>query len=434
MGLPINAHDFTSKLTVSYSDVLKRHVKGHSTQERDNAQDARDEEVVHVVTNPPQSTRTDTDADRHTELQIESPAPSPCPSLEPSPSDQNSRDPTMSASASASDPSHISPEPLARNHSPRRTTPHTNRCPEPTFDPPGLGALPTLSPPRSDLQESPVNAVETTGYQTGADPDLTDVGLAVQGRTSDPPSNATLQNSSLEPIGSYLDNFSVIDFSRSGHFPPGCQADLRHLDRDELAWLSTFNCELPSPSGIANIWDMIPVPTNLSLINDPQSLTGQKHSLGSDIPEERFAKIARLWPRKREPPWQLIQTLWSDAAEHGADNLFSDHSVDDINDNSPSLRKNGPRRGLDDARRMELAKEFAFIQNRVHQNGNLPDENAYDTKLPSADTLGMCIDLYFQRFSYITGRGDSLQLRYWYTHLSRPAKGAKLWTMANEIW
>jgi hypothetical protein len=46
-------------------------------------------------------------------------------------------------------------------------------------------------------------------------------------------------------------------------------------------------------------------------------------SFGSDIPDERFARVARLWTKKGEGPWQLIQNLWPDVVSYTSRNVFS---------------------------------------------------------------------------------------------------------------
>lgn len=125
------------------------------------------------------------------------------------------------------------------------------------------------------------------------------------------------------------------------------------------AWPSTLGPAMPSPPGFATPWDAFFLSMGSPVPPDAMSILSRKHSLGSDIPDERFTKLARLWPKKREPRWSLIQTLWSDAAGCKATNLFSESSPqntdnDNENDGQASLPTNGHHGDLDDARRLSL--------------------------------------------------------------------------------
>ena len=125
------------------------------------------------------------------------------------------------------------------------------------------------------------------------------------------------------------------------------------------AWPSTLGPAMPSPPAFATPWDAFFLSMGSPVPSDAMSILSRKHSLGSDIPDERFTKLARLWPKKREPRWSLIQTFWSDAAGYKATNLFSESSpqnTDNDNDNNgqASLPTNGHHGDLDDARRLSL--------------------------------------------------------------------------------
>ena len=77
-----------------------------------------------------------------------------------------------------------------------------------------------------------------------------------------------------------------------------------------------------------------------------------------DIPDERYAKIARLWPMKRQAPRRLIQTIWRDVALYPEDNIFS-QPVEAAIEESPASRSSPARLGesrwgMDDARRARL--------------------------------------------------------------------------------
>ncbi|KAM0269403.1 hypothetical protein ACHAQH_009776 [Verticillium albo-atrum] len=175
----------------------------------------------------------------------------------------------------------------------------------------------------------------------------------------------------------------------------GAMGQNRPNDNDNLGWLSTFETAMPSPPNSTNPWDAFLISLGSPLLRDFQGTSARKHSFGSDIPDERFAKVARLWPKRREPPWYMIQTLWQDAANHDATNLFSESAPDERDDNSPSMRTNGPQRGLDDERRLSLIKELS-----LPRFGGTEVDHSLQNKagLPTADTFAVCIDLYFQRF------------------------------------
>lgn len=59
-----------------------------------------------------------------------------------------------------------------------------------------------------------------------------------------------------------------------------------------------------------------------SILQQPRP--GRSHSFGADIPDERFTRIARMWPKKGPLPWELMQTLWVDAVRYRGQNLFSE--------------------------------------------------------------------------------------------------------------
>ncbi|KAH6995473.1 C2H2 type zinc finger domain-containing protein [Ilyonectria sp. MPI-CAGE-AT-0026] len=180
-----------------------------------------------------------------------------------------------------------------------------------------------------------------------------------------------------------------------GALGPNSRADGPSNDAENLAWLPTLETAMPSPPNSTNPWDAFLISLSSPLLRDFQGTVTRKRSFGSDIPDERFAIVARLWPKRREPPGYMIQTLWHDAAHHEGTNLFTESIPDDMDDNSPSMRTNGPQRGLDDARRLLLIKELSLPQ-FGETEGDHTIHNT--TSLPTADTFALCVDLYFQRF------------------------------------
>ncbi|KAJ8117406.1 hypothetical protein OPT61_g1393 [Boeremia exigua] len=176
------------------------------------------------------------------------------------------------------------------------------------------------------------------------------------------------------------------------HFPASLEPSCAHMDVDsrmfqgmltpditqqQLIGVGDFSAMLGLPHtpgsvaspGLSNPWDAFFLSMGSPSISDTRSFLSRKHSLGSDIPDERFTKLAKLWPKKGAPQWLLMHTLWVDVICHKATNLFSEASVhnDDHND-SDSL----PSEGEDEASR--------------------------SSRFPTVDTLAVCIDHYFQRF------------------------------------
>ncbi|EGY16981.1 C2H2 type zinc finger domain-containing protein [Verticillium dahliae VdLs.17] len=196
---------------------------------------------------------------------------------------------------------------------------------------------------------------------------------------------------SQQPLESDLS--VILGFAPRAAF--GALSHNRALDSDNLGWLSTFDAAVPSPPNSTNPWDAFLISLGSPLIRDFQGNSARKHSFGSDIPDERFAKVARLWPKRRERPWYMIQTLWHDAANHEGTNLFSESPPGERDDNSPSMRTNGPQRGLDDDRRLSLIRDLSLPR----FGGDDNDQSLQNKSgLPTADTFAVCIDLYFQRF------------------------------------
>ncbi|KAM9883678.1 hypothetical protein VDGE_08145 [Verticillium dahliae] len=209
------------------------------------------------------------------------------------------------------------------------------------------------------------------------------------GRT--PREMLTAAMASQQPLESDLS--VILGFAPRAAF--GALSHNRALDSDNLGWLSTFDAAVPSPPNSTNPWDAFLISLGSPLIRDFQGNSARKHSFGSDIPDERFAKVARLWPKRRERPWYMIQTLWHDAANHEGTNLFSESPPGERDDNSPSMRTNGPQRGLDDDRRLSLIRDLSLPR----FGGDDNDQSLQNKSgLPTADTFAVCIDLYFQRF------------------------------------
>ncbi|WAO91260.1 Fungal-trans domain-containing protein [Fusarium falciforme] len=126
----------------------------------------------------------------------------------------------------------------------------------------------------------------------------------------------------------------------------------------EPDWLPGLDTELTIPDLNWRSWGNNPL---LSFdvtapLDHPIKRRRKTASFTSEIPDERFAEMAKLWPKRGDQPWQLMQTLWSDSVTHRGSNLFSDtkHAGD-------SYVATGPKSAegrLDDQRRMSMSQEY----------------------------------------------------------------------------
>ncbi|KAH7143501.1 hypothetical protein EDB81DRAFT_795789 [Dactylonectria macrodidyma] len=254
-----------------------------------------------------------------------------------------------------------------------------------------------VSPPRSIQCQDPINfeGMDAQAHEAGLEPFRLRIevdGQTIQGIPS--PAAAAVQSLGLADLSALL-GFSPSPGSAELNDEVGSQS----YDAGNLSWLSALEATMPSPPGMLSSWNARLESLGSPAVQDARINAPRKHSFGSDIPDERFAKVARLWPKKRGPPWYLMKTLWSDVVCHKGANLFSecssDDDDDDDDDNSLSMRGKGPQWGLCEERRLTLIKEFTQPQPGTPEDGlDFPD----GTSFPTADTLAMCIDLYFQRF------------------------------------
>ncbi|KAM6524520.1 hypothetical protein FALCPG4_010130 [Fusarium falciforme] len=149
---------------------------------------------------------------------------------------------------------------------------------------------------------------------------------------------------------------SAISYQDLGHLL-GQYAD-RTWPPADPDWLPGLDTELTIPDLDWRSWGNNPL---LSFdvtapLGHPIKRRRKTASFTSEIPDERFAEMAQLWPKRGDQPWQLMQTLWSDSVTHGGSNLFSDtkHADD-------SYVATGPKSAdgrLDDQRRMSMSQEY----------------------------------------------------------------------------
>lgn len=126
----------------------------------------------------------------------------------------------------------------------------------------------------------------------------------------------------------------------------------------EPDWLPGLDTEFVMPNLDWHSWGNNPL---LSFevtapLDHPVKRRRKTASFTSEIPDERFAEMAQLWPKRVDQPWQLMQTLWSDSVTHRGSNLFSDNEHTD-----DSYIAAGPKSAegrLDDQRRMSMSREY----------------------------------------------------------------------------
>ncbi|KAH6972205.1 hypothetical protein BKA56DRAFT_593823 [Ilyonectria sp. MPI-CAGE-AT-0026] len=122
-----------------------------------------------------------------------------------------------------------------------------------------------------------------------------------------------------------------------------------------------------------------------------------------EIPDERFARIAKLWPNKKKLPWRLIGTLWHDAASHKGDNIFSAGPDDGPHARASPGSPVAFKWDLDEERRGQLIEECSSNRNSSNSlfnshSGAGGHQSQSGDDFPSAEVLDMSLDLFFRRF------------------------------------
>ncbi|KAM0278233.1 hypothetical protein ACHAO9_012243 [Fusarium lateritium] len=144
-------------------------------------------------------------------------------------------------------------------------------------------------------------------------------------------------------------------------------------------WLAMLEADMTSTDDqrVGAIWSGItPLGQAYSLqqtdlIQNQRRRFDRKSSLGSDIPDERFARVSKLWSKKGGQGWQLMQTLWSDVFNAADDNVFMGSGFEQDPNDDPEHNCNADQSlgGIDERRRVTLAKEYGVsITSQVCQN------------------------------------------------------------------
>ncbi|KIW79268.1 hypothetical protein Z517_05880 [Fonsecaea pedrosoi CBS 271.37] len=177
----------------------------------------------------------------------------------------------------------------------------------------------------------------------------------------------------------------------------------------------------------ANIWDDVSHFDFMSFTNDarlslspywPRQLP--LHSPPKDnISDERYAKIASLWPTKKQTARRLIHTLWRDLASFPEDNIYSQQSPAGHEGTRPSQAAPGEfaesRWGLDEERRARLIEDctpantpFSPVADRgvaasirSGASDSCSQDSGTPAKFPSTAILDVSLDVYFRRFHHL---------------------------------
>ncbi|KIW68028.1 hypothetical protein PV04_04001 [Phialophora macrospora] len=209
-------------------------------------------------------------------------------------------------------------------------------------------------------------------------------------------------------------------------YPPESGVPIERRAADPFDTVQSW-LEPPDLSLGLNIWDDLPpfefgsIPGGSTLGLSPSYSRQLVHSPPTgDISDERYAKIASLWPTKKQTPRRLIQTLWRDVASYPEDNIFSQPmeaaDEEDIRSRTPS-RRGESRWGLDEARRARLMEDCAPLHSQhdpewktngeaqVSTNSSAGENTSVNSygfaKFPSTQILDISLDIYFRRFHHL---------------------------------
>lgn len=189
-------------------------------------------------------------------------------------------------------------------------------------------------------------------------------------------------------------------------------------------WLDGYTQDFPSVPSNPSMWDDLPqldfmgvTPGPSGLYPSPTASRAMQPSPPVDnISDERYAKIASLWPTRKRPVRRLIQTLWRDIANYETDNIYCE--VDDESDETITTTED-PLRGesrwgfdndcrarlINDCRPLnKAALDKANIDRRVSTDtrsdsgSSGQDVQSFGTKFPSTQILDISIDLYCELF------------------------------------
>ena len=191
------------------------------------------------------------------------------------------------------------------------------------------------------------------------------------------------------------------------------------LTHDLSHWLETCDVDMqPLPYGL-DIWgdsammDFMDMSQAFPAVPLPRNNPRHRHSFTKDVPDERFHRVERLWPLRRNTTQSTSgQTVWEQVVAHTEDSVFSDPGLKEQYAQSHPVRRTGSSRwGLGEECRARLIREYGGGRPRgdsiasrdsVDAAASRRSDTASDvtagSRFPPAEVLEISLDLYFRRF------------------------------------
>ena len=191
------------------------------------------------------------------------------------------------------------------------------------------------------------------------------------------------------------------------------------LTHDLSHWLETCDVDMqPLPYGL-DLWgdsammDFMDMTEAFPAVPLPRSVPRHRPSFTKDVPDERFHRVERLWPLRRNTTQSSSgQTVWEQVVAHTEDSLFSDPGLVEQYANAHPLRRNASSRwGLGEECRARLIREYG---GRRPRGDSLASRDTAETanskrsytasdvtsgsRFPPAEVLDLSLDMYFRRF------------------------------------
>jgi hypothetical protein len=191
------------------------------------------------------------------------------------------------------------------------------------------------------------------------------------------------------------------------------------LTHDLSHWLETCDVDMqPLPYGL-DLWgdsammDFMDMSDAFLSVPAPRSVPRQRPSFTKDVPDERFHRVERLWPLRRNTTQSSSgQTMWEQVVAHTEDSLFSDPGLREQYVSSQPVRRTGSSRwGLGEECRTRLIRDYGggrprggsqgsrdTVETATSKRSDTASDVASGSRFPPAEVLDMSLDLYFRRF------------------------------------
>lgn len=137
---------------------------------------------------------------------------------------------------------------------------------------------------------------------------------------------------------------------------------------------------------------------NFSTLSDPRYRNDIDAGKSEDIPNERFAKVQRVWLTPSSGTGRIMNCLWRRVAGSEMDSVFEINTID-LNSQPEQLA--GSRYGLNEDCRQRMNSLFNQFAPRPNQSHMSTASGATFNSLPNfppAEILDMSLDLYFREF------------------------------------